>query len=85
MREESDQNRWLLLKHLDLRKIPCPRNTSKALIFLSGMDSGETLEIYLDDGEPIQNVPSSLTLEGHKVTKINQNPEGFWVILVLAA
>ncbi len=72
------------MEHLDLRKIPCPRNTSKALIVLSGMETGESLEIFLDDGEPIQNVPSSLTIEGHKILQMNQNSEGFWIIIVEA-
>lgn len=70
---------------LDLRKIPCPRNTSKALIHLSMMDTGELLQIFLDDGEPIQNVPSSLSLEGHEVMNKELMPEGHWVLTVKAS
>lgn len=70
---------------LDLRKIPCPRNTSKALIQLSTMDSGEALQIFLDDGEPIQNVPSSLSLEGHEIVGKVLSPLGHWILTVKAA
>ena len=31
------------------------------------MDAGEQLEVWLDAGEPIKNVPMSLKNDGHKV------------------
>ena len=31
------------------------------------MASGDRLTVLLDDGAPIQNVPNSVELEGHKV------------------
>lgn len=78
--------REIFLEKLDLRRIPCPRNTSKALIFLSTMDSGESVEIWLDDGEPIDNVPESLTLEGHQVVSKNRdNQNGHWILVVKAS
>jgi sulfite reductase (ferredoxin) len=70
---------------LDLRNIPCPTNTSKALIFLSTIDTGETIELWLDNGEPIMNVPSSLKIEGHKVIENIQHKEGHWILKVVAA
>lgn len=73
------------METLDLRNIPCPRNTSKALIYLSTSDSGEVIEILLDDGEPISNVPSSLEIEGHKVIEKIQTDAGHWVLKVMAA
>ena len=73
------------METLDLRNIPCPRNTSKALIYLSTTDSGEIIEIFLDDGEPISNVPSSLEIEGHKVIHKTQADAGDWVLKVMAA
>jgi sulfite reductase (ferredoxin) len=70
---------------LDLRKIPCPQNASKALIFLSTLDQGEIVEFFLDDGEPIENVPESLTLEGHQVIKREKQSDGYWKLVVKAA
>ena len=73
------------MEALDLRVIPCPRNTSKALIYLSTTDSAEVIEILPDDGEPISNVPSSLEIEGHKVIDKTQADADHWVLKVMAA
>jgi len=67
------------MESLDLRGIPCPKNTSIALIRLSTMDQGEILEILLDDGEPIENVPPSLELEGHRIIK-KEKTEPHWTL-----
>jgi TusA-related sulfurtransferase len=48
---------------LDLKGVPCPQNTAKAMLKLSGMDAGEILEIIVDEGEPRENVPASLEVE----------------------
>lgn len=45
------------------------------------MKSGENLEILLDDGEPIQNVPGSVKLDGHKVLKQDRVGE-HWTLLI---
>ncbi len=52
---------------LDLRGVPCPSNSAKALIRIATMSTGEVLELILDSGEPMENVPTSLVLEGHVV------------------
>ncbi len=52
---------------LDLSGVPCPQNTAMALLQLELMDEGEQLELLLDDGEPIENLPPSLELEHHKI------------------
>ncbi|MEW5814729.1 MAG: sulfurtransferase TusA family protein [Spirochaetota bacterium] len=52
---------------LDLKGTPCPINYVKARLFLEGLKSGNTVEILLDEGEPIANVPRSLEEEGHKI------------------
>lgn len=72
------------MEKLDLRKIPCPRNSSKALIFLTMLESGDQVEIFLDDGEPIDNVPSSLEIEGHTILSKNKDQDGFWILVVEA-
>jgi sulfite reductase (ferredoxin) len=46
------------------------------------MHSGQTLEILLDDGQPIQNVPGSVRNEGHTVLNMEQQPEGYWKVLI---
>ncbi|GHU99998.1 hypothetical protein FACS1894159_04940 [Bacteroidia bacterium] len=51
----------------DLRGTACPMNFVQAKIVLSQMKSDEVLEILLDDGQPIANVPNSIRNEGHQV------------------
>ena len=46
----------------------CARSiTSKTKLKLEMMDDGERLEVWLDAGDPIKNVPMSLRNDGHKV------------------
>lgn len=53
----------------DLRGVACPMNYVKTKLKLEMMDEGERLEVWLDAGEPIRNVPVSLRNDGHKVLK----------------
>ena len=52
---------------LDLRGVVCPLNYVKTKLKLEMMDDGERLEVWLDAGDPIKNVPMSLRNDGHKV------------------
>ena len=45
---------------LDLRGVICPYNFVKTKLKLDTMQPGQVLEIFLDDGEPIRNVPQSV-------------------------
>ena len=51
----------------DLRGVMCPLNYVKTKLKLEMMDAGERLEVWLDSGDPIKNVPMSLRNDGHKV------------------
>jgi sulfite reductase (ferredoxin) len=51
----------------DLRGVACPLNYVKTKLKLEMMDAGEKLEVWLDAGEPIKNVPMSLKNDGHVV------------------
>jgi tRNA 2-thiouridine synthesizing protein A len=56
---------------LDLKGVPCPQNTAKAMLKLSGMEAGKILEIIVDEGEPQENVPASLEVEqGFKILNV---------------
>ena len=52
---------------LDLKGVACPFNYVQAKVRLETMDIGQLLEITIDDGEPFENVPVSLTNDGHEV------------------
>ena len=65
----------------DLRGVLCPLNFVKTKVELAKLKSGDTLEIWLDDGAPIENVPGSVKAEGHKV--ISQNKIGdYWSVVI---
>ena len=67
---------------MDLRGVKCPINYVKAKIKLETMDLGSKLLIYLDDGEPINNVPVSLGNDGQNILKKEQTPDGHFELLV---
>ena len=52
---------------LDLRGVPCPLNWVRARLTLETMSAGETLDLLLDDGEPLESVPRSAAEDGHRV------------------
>jgi len=52
---------------LDLSGVACPMNFVKTKIKLSSMAIGAQLDVILDDGAPIQNVPLSLEEQGQTV------------------
>lgn len=57
---------------LDLKGTPCPINYVKAKLVLENLKTSDILEIILDEGEPIANVPKSLEADGHKILKIEK-------------
>ncbi|WP_417909907.1 sulfurtransferase TusA family protein [Candidatus Electronema sp. PJ] len=65
----------------DLSGVKCPLNFARTKVLLAGMNAGETLEIILDDGEPIENVPGSVQLEGHRILKQEQIGSQ-WTVLI---
>ncbi len=65
----------------DFRGVACPMNFVKTKIALSPMQSGQVLEILLDDGAPIQNVPGSVRGEGHEVLSTTM-VDGYWKVLI---
>lgn len=67
---------------IDITDVVCPITFVKTKVVLEDMEKGEILEVRLNDGEPIQNVPRSLKEEGHKVLDLNQNNDGTYTLLV---
>jgi len=52
---------------VDLRGVACPLNFVKTKLAIEKIPVGEILEVALDDGEPIRNVPGSVTGQGQEV------------------
>lgn len=72
------------IRKKDFRGVACPMNFVKTKIELSSMNSGDLLEILLDDGEPIENVPGSIKSEGHEILDINHIDE-YWQVRIKKA
>ena len=67
---------------IDFRGVKCPINFVKVKIQLSKIKSGEKRGFYLDDGDPIKNVPLSVEKEGNKIISIDNNYEGYNLLVV---
>ncbi|PLZ96362.1 SirA-like domain-containing protein [Fischerella thermalis CCMEE 5268] len=66
---------------LDLRGTPCPINFVRTKLRLEQMQPGALLEVWLDAGEPIEQVPDSLTMAGYQVEQIT-DCTGYFSLLV---
>ncbi|NJK39544.1 MAG: sulfurtransferase TusA family protein [Oscillatoriales cyanobacterium RM2_1_1] len=66
---------------IDLRGTPCPLNFVKTKLHLEKMMPGSMLEVWLDPGEPIEQVPDSLRMEGYQIEHI-EDRSGFFAIQV---
>jgi len=67
---------------LDLTGVACPMNFVKTKIKLSSMAIGSQLEVILDDGAPIENVPLSLEEQGQTVHVKEKLSDTQWRIVV---
>ena len=56
-------------------------NFVKTKIELATLKSGDLLEILLDEGEPIENVPGSIKGEGHKVLD-QKKVDDYWLVTI---
>jgi len=66
---------------IDLLGVKCPFNYVKTKLKLETMESGNILEVLLDDGEPAENVPRSIQNDGHKLLSLEKQ-NGHFKMLV---
>ncbi|MGB7084123.1 MAG: sulfurtransferase TusA family protein [Phormidesmis sp.] len=69
----------LVDKQLDLRGTPCPLNFVRTKLTLEKMAPGSLLEVWLDPGEPIEQVPDSLRMDGYDIEAIDNRTVYFAV------
>lgn len=67
---------------LDITDVVCPITFVKVKMALEDLENGQILDVHLNEGEPIQNVPRSLKDEGHKVLSVQKNDDETYNILV---
>lgn len=68
-------------EQLDLRGTPCPLNFVRTKLRLEKMTPGALLEVWLDAGEPIEQVPDSLRMEGYTIEQLEQRDD-FYAVYV---
>ncbi|MFA5180486.1 MAG: sulfurtransferase TusA family protein [Syntrophales bacterium] len=66
---------------LDLHGVACPMNFVKTKLALEELEPGEHLEVILDEGDAMLNVPRSLKEEGHRIVKVEPLGETFRVVV----
>ncbi|MDR2343732.1 MAG: sulfurtransferase TusA family protein [Spirochaetaceae bacterium] len=69
--------------HLDITGVTCPVTFVKTKVALEELADGDVLEVRLNGGEPVQNVPRSLKDEGHRVTGIEKLDDGSYRMRVV--
>ncbi len=67
---------------LDLSGVACPMNFVKTKIKLTTMPVGSHLDVLLDDGAPIENVPLSLEEQGQTILAREKVSDHQWKIRV---
>lgn len=67
---------------IDITDVVCPITFVKTKVAIEDLDDGQILEVRMNEGEPIQNVPRSLKDEGHKVLELNDNGDGTFNLFV---
>lgn len=67
---------------LDITDVVCPITFVKVKMALEDLENGQILDVHLNEGEPIQNVPRSLKDEGHKVLSVQKNDDETYNLLV---
>ena len=67
---------------IDITDVTCPITFVKTKVALEEMDEGQILQVHLNDGEPVQNVPRSISEEGHEVLELNDNNDGTFELFI---
>ncbi len=60
------------MEFLDITSETCPMTFVKVKLKLAKMDKGQELEVILNEGEPLQNVPASCEEQGYQVLSIEE-------------
>jgi len=71
------------MKHfLDITRETCPMTFVKVKLKLAQINKGELLEVLLNGGEPLENVPRSCEEQGYKVLSIDPTDDGKHIIII---
>jgi tRNA 2-thiouridine synthesizing protein A len=72
-------------QELNLKGEVCPYTFVKTKLALEMMETGQVLQVIVDHLPAVENVPRSVTNEGHKVLNVGQLNDTDWEIVVRKA
>ena len=67
---------------VNITDVNCPVTFVKTKVALEELDEGQILQVHLNGGEPVQNVPRSLKEECHEVLELLDNGDGTFELYV---
>jgi TusA-related sulfurtransferase len=67
----------------DTTDVVCPITFVKAKVAIEALSPGQLLELRINEGEAMQNVPRSLKEEGHRVISVMNNDDGTFRVIVM--
>ncbi len=66
---------------VDMRGVHCPTGSVRARLVLAGMEPGDCVTFYIDEGEPIENVPRAMVEDGNHII-FREKRENYWELRV---
>jgi len=66
--------------HLDVTGDICPITWVRTKLALEELDDGDVLEVRVNEGEPLRNIPGSAKDEGHKVIAVRPAGDGVYIL-----
>ena len=68
--------------NLDITKDHCPMTFVKTKLQLEQMEEGDILEILLSKGEPLENVPRTVTEQGFQVLETTHVKDDIYKVVI---
>ena len=69
-------------ERVDITDVVCPVTFVKTKVALEELEDGQILQVHLNDGEPVLNVPRSVKEEGHQILKLYTNDDGTYELFI---
>ena len=69
-------------EQVDITDVVCPVTFVKTKVALEELEDGQILQVHLNDGEPVLNVPRSVKEEGHQILKLYTNDDGTYELFI---
>lgn len=67
---------------VDTTNVICPITYFKAKMALEKLEKGQILEVKLQEGEPILNVPRRLREDGQKIHQVKKNEDDTYSLFI---